>query len=123
MFKVVVLIKRRSGMSMEDFMEYYETQHAPLAVSRVPNFKRYVRHYIRPYGEDIYSGNPEAPYDVLTEIWFDDATDFARGMAYLEDPETAAIIGADEEMLFEKKSINFMLMEDRESSLEVQPAP
>jgi uncharacterized protein (TIGR02118 family) len=117
MFKVIILIKRKIGMSTEDFINYYETKHAPLGISKVPNMKRYVRHFIRPYGNDIYSADAEPPYDVLTEIWFDDEADFNLGMAYLSDPETAAIIGADEEQLFERSSIRFMIMEDHETDL------
>ena len=30
MFKVMVMIKRKRGMSMQDFINYYETRHAPL---------------------------------------------------------------------------------------------
>ena len=117
MFKVMVMIKRKRGMSMQDFIQYYETKHAPLGASKVPNLKRYVRHFIRPFGNEIYGADSEPPYDVLTEIWFDDEADFKRGMAYLSDPETAAIIGADEEQLFERSSIRFMIMEDHETTL------
>ena len=44
MFKVMVMIKRKRkrGMSMADFIDYYETRHAPLGASKVPNLKRYV---------------------------------------------------------------------------------
>ncbi|MFT4584847.1 MAG: hypothetical protein ACI915_004041 [Gammaproteobacteria bacterium] len=118
MFKVMVMIKRKPGMKMEDFIAYYENNHAPLGASKVPNLKRYVRHFIRPYGNEIYSADSESSYDVLTEIWFDDKADFERGMAYLTEPETAAIIGADEENLFDKSSIRFMLMEDHETDLD-----
>jgi uncharacterized protein (TIGR02118 family) len=117
-FKVMVMIKRKPGMTMEDFIAYYENNHAPLGASKVPNLKRYVRHFIRPYGNEIYSADSESSYDVLTEIWFDDKADFERGMAYLTEPETAAIIGADEENLFDKASIRFMLMEDHETDLD-----
>ena len=117
MFKAIVMIKRKPGMSMEDFIDYYETRHAPLGASKVPNMKRYVRHFIRPYGNAVYGRDAEPPYDVLTEIWFDDQADFERGMAYLTESETAAIIGADEEKLFDKSSIRFMIMEDHETEM------
>ena len=120
MFKVMVMIKRKRGMSMEDFIAYYENHHAPLGASKVPNLKRYVRHFIRPYGNAVHGADAEPPYDVLTEIWFDDEADFQRGMAYLTDPETAAIIGADEEKLFEKSSIRFMIMEDHETDMKAR---
>jgi uncharacterized protein (TIGR02118 family) len=117
MFKVMVMIKRKPGMSMDEFIQYYETKHAPLGASKVPNLKRYVRHFIRPYGNAVYGADATPAYDVLTEIWFDDEADFQRGMAYLTEPETAAIIGADEEKLFDRASIRFMIMEDHETAL------
>jgi uncharacterized protein (TIGR02118 family) len=109
------MIKKKRGMSMEAFIDYYENHHAPLALSKIPNLRRYVRHYVRPYGNDVYAADSDHAYDVLTEIWFDNEAEFERGMAYLTEPETAAIIGADEENLFERSSIRFMLMEDCET--------
>ncbi len=117
MFKVMILIKRKPGMSTEDFIAYYENHHAPLGSSKVPNMKRYVRHFLRPYGNDVYGADAEPPYDVATELWFDDAADFERGMAYLTDPDTARIIGEDEEKLFDKSSIRFFVVEDHETDM------
>ncbi len=121
MFKVMVMIKRKSGLSMEDFIDYYESMHAPLGFSKVPNLKRYVRHFIRPYGNAVYGADTTSAYDVLTELWFDDEADFNRGMAYLTEPETAAIIAADEEKLFERSSIRFMVVEDHETRIPAKP--
>ena len=115
MFKAIVLIRRKPGMSREDFIDYYENNHAPLGASKVPNLVKYVRHYIRPFGNDVYAADAEPPYDVLTEIWFENEEEFHKGMAYLSEPETAALIGADEEKLFDKSSIRFMTMEDYET--------
>ena len=117
MYKVMVMIKRKRGMSMDEFIDYYESRHAPLGVAKVPNLKRYVRHFIRPYGNAIYGADVDPTYDVLTELWFDDEADFKRGMDYLSDPQTAAIIAEDEEQLFERSSIRFMIMEDHETDL------
>lgn len=117
MFKIMVMIKRKPGMGMEEFIQYYETRHAPLGLSKVPNLKRYVRHFIRPFGNDTYASAKESPYDVITELWFDDQADFQQGMAYLADPATAAIIQADEEQLFDRSSIQFMVVEAHETAL------
>ncbi len=117
MFKVMILIKRKPGMSKEDFIAYYENNHAPLGSSKAPNMKRYMRHFLHPYGNDVYAADPEPPYDVATEIWFDDEADFQRFMAYLTEPETARIIGEDEEKLFDKSSIRFLIMEDYETDM------
>ena len=31
-YKILMFLKRRPGMSMEAFQDYYETHHAPLAL-------------------------------------------------------------------------------------------
>jgi len=111
------MIKRKPGTSMEELIRHYESSHAPLAVKSVPNLKKYVRHFIRPYGNDVYELEQELPYDVVTEIWFDDREDFELGMAYLTEPETAARIAEDEERLFDRSSIRFVTVEDHESDL------
>ena len=74
--------------------------------------KRCVRHFIRSYGNVVCDAKP--PYDVLTQRWFDGEADFKRGVDYLSNPETAAIIGADREKLVERSSIRCMLLEDHE---------
>ncbi len=117
MFKVMILIRRKPGMRKEDFIAYYEDKHAPLGARSVPNIKRYVRHFLHSYGNDVYAAAAEPPYDVTTELWFDDEEDFQRGMAYLTEPETARIIGEDEEKLFDKSSIRFLIMEDHETDM------
>jgi hypothetical protein len=62
MFKVMILIKRRPDISMDEFIDYYENHHAPLARRIVRNMKGYTRRYLTPLGEG------ELPYDVATEI-------------------------------------------------------
>ncbi len=117
MFKAFAMIKRKPGTTMEQLIQHYESSHAPLAIKSVPNLKKYVRHFIRPYGNDVYALDQELPYDVVTEIWFDDREDFEQGMAYLTEPATAALIAEDEERLFDQSSIRFVTVEDRESEL------
>ncbi|WP_257556820.1 EthD domain-containing protein [Sphingobium sp. CFD-2] len=112
----MILIKRKPGMSFDDFVDYYENVHSKLA-SRVPNLRRYARNFIRPYGNDVYAGAAELPFDVVTEICFDDEAEFHKGMAYLTEPETAAIVAADEENLFDRSSIIFVTADERVSNL------
>ncbi|MGX7730996.1 EthD domain-containing protein [Rhodococcus sp. 14C212] len=112
MFKAYVMIKRKPGTTLEDFITYYENKHAPLAVKMVPGLRRYVRHYLRNWENGTYRSDMEAPYDVVTEIWFDDRAAFDVGMAHLTSPETAAVIGADEEKVFDRQSITFLTVDD-----------
>ena len=111
-FKIMILIKRRAGLSMDAFIDYYENRHAPLGLRAVPNMKGYTRRYLTPLG-----GGEELPYDVATEIAFDDEADFGRAMEYLNEPATRAEVDADEERLFDRSTITFMKVDERSSAI------
>ncbi len=42
MVKVVTFLKRKAGMSVEDFQRYWRTRH-PQVVVRLPGVRRYVQ--------------------------------------------------------------------------------
>jgi uncharacterized protein (TIGR02118 family) len=67
MIKPMELIKRKPGISRDEFIRHYEEVHAPLALKCFPTFSRYVRNYA------ITLPGPEEPdLNCITEIWFDD---------------------------------------------------
>jgi EthD domain len=47
-YKILLFMKRRAGMSVEDFRDYYENHHVPLVTKGAPSLGRYVRRYIEP---------------------------------------------------------------------------
>jgi uncharacterized protein (TIGR02118 family) len=114
MFKMIILAKRKKGMSLEAFREYYETRHAPLAMSLAPEpVARYVRNYLTPVADGA-----EPPYDVVTETWFESEAQYRRNFAALAAaPEKMATIAADEENLFDRSTITFFTAEEVESTL------
>lgn len=68
MIKVMMLVKRKPGMSREEFVRHYEEVHAPLSLKLLPYYAKYVRnHFVR----TIEGGEPE--FDCITEFWFEDA--------------------------------------------------
>jgi hypothetical protein len=107
MFKAMILVRRKAGTTMQEFMDYYETKHAVLAHEKVPNVVRYVRRYLTPFGNDAYPGDDSGLYDAAIEICFENEAEFMRGMAMLSDPETAAIMAVDEEKLFDRSMTRF----------------
>lgn len=117
MFKVMVLIKRRSGMSMDEFKAYYEGNHVPLALEHVPHLQGYVRNYFTPMGGTHTEGGDELPFDVCTELHYANEEDFGKSMAALQQPEVLDLIVADEEKVFDRSTITFMNVDVRESEL------
>lgn len=117
MYKLVAILKRREGMSPEQFRDYYETQHAPLAKTLIPGLRRYVRRYPRPQIVAGYPTPPPLAFDVITELWFDSADDFEQAMAVFSAPEVAALLREDELRLFDREAGVQFYVEEEESEL------
>lgn len=87
MIKAVSVIRRKPGLSVEDFQHYWRHTHA-LLVSRLPGLRRYVQSHTLRSG--YAKGQPAA--DGVVELWFDD---LAAMQALKGTPELAAVL-ADE---------------------------
>ncbi|MEN3976438.1 EthD domain-containing protein [Emcibacter sp. SYSU 3D8] len=117
MFKTVCLLKRRQGMSFEDFVTYYETHHRKIGEKVLPTCVRYMRRYLRPVPNPVTGEAAELDYDVLTEMWFETREAFEAAMTALSAPEVAAEIAEDEEKLFDRSKNRFCTIEEHESKL------
>lgn len=99
---LVTLLKRRPGMSVDDFRAYYESHHrriGELVLSGLAT--RYERRYLAPT-----DGTEQAfDFDVITEVDFPDQAACDAFHAAVSDPETLAMIVADEEKLFDRSRI------------------
>jgi EthD domain len=117
MFKVMILLKRRPGMSMEEFIDYYENNHAKLGVKFAPNMIHYSRHYLRPIADVLEGQVNEPAYDVITECHFASREAFEENTHLMQSPEALAALIADEEKLFDRPAKSRVLVEDHESDL------
>jgi len=116
MFKTVCLLKRRPGMSFEDFKDYYETHHRKIGEKVLPHGVRYMRRYMEAVPNPVTGESAELEYDVLTEMWFDDQDAYDVAMAALSEPAIAAEIIEDEEKLFDRSKIRFCTIEEHETN-------
>jgi uncharacterized protein (TIGR02118 family) len=83
MLKVLSLMKRKEGMSYNEFRNWALNEHPPLA-EKLPGLRGYRMNV--PLKE-----NPDSPYDAISEMWFD--SDEARLAAFGTEAGKAA--GAD----------------------------
>jgi uncharacterized protein (TIGR02118 family) len=99
--KVISLLKRKEGMSLEEFRTWALEEH-PLLGKKLPG----MRHYRMSV---ILEDNPDLPYHAVSEFWFDDnearAAAFAtpEGKAAAED--AAAHCSSRVHLLTEEKVI------------------
>jgi hypothetical protein len=123
-YKVLLFMKRRPGMSVEAFRDYYETRHAPLCQSLAAGrgMKRYLRRYIDPQPHPE-TGAFEPSFDVITELWFDDEEIFNGTVAYLTTAIMPEMIIEDEKNLFDRGSFRIATVVECETDLEAARQP
>lgn len=114
-YKILLPMKRRAGMSVEDFRDYYENHHVPLALKYSSGVKRYMRRYLDSHPHPETGPAAELPYDVLTELWFDDEKIFKGTLAYLTSNLMPADIVEDEKTLFDRSSFRIVTVVECET--------
>jgi uncharacterized protein (TIGR02118 family) len=82
MLKIVTLMKRRAGISVEDFQNHLRGTYGPLA-AKGRGLRRYVQSCALPQGY----GKGELLFDAIGEMWFDAPSAYED---YLGSPEFAA---------------------------------
>ena len=113
---LVALLHRREGMTPEEFVDYYETTHRLIGERVLGRFaSRYVRRYLKPM-ESEPGADPDTP-DVIMEIDFPDQASMDGFFALAGEPETAALIAADEEKIFDRSRIAFFTVEEHSSDI------
>lgn len=73
MLKVMSLLKRKDGMTREEFYDWAKLHHTKLAEA-MPNLRGYRMNVAR-------LDEPEAAFDAISEMWFDDAAAFDAAFA------------------------------------------
>jgi hypothetical protein len=123
MFSTILTIRKKKGISRDEFIDYYENKHAPLIGSLLPaTILQYRRNYILDddalsillatggRGDDVMI--PEIT--VITEARFETRTE-AEGLirAFLSD-EILPLILADEANFIEPGGVRWRVVEVRE---------
>jgi uncharacterized protein (TIGR02118 family) len=102
MIKAIYLIRRRPGMSPEDFHRYWREVHGAIA-ARIPGMRRYVQCHAVPTGAE-----GDDPFDGAAEAWFDDLDAVRRAVA---SPEYAAA-RADEARFIDLERTSLIFTEE-----------
>ena len=83
MIKILTMMKRKDGMSLQDFRKWAIETHAVIG-TRMPG----IRHYTICVVTDDHA---DAPYDLVSELYFDDEDAFKAALA----SDVGAEAGAD----------------------------
>ncbi|MDJ0415371.1 EthD domain-containing protein [Rhodococcus opacus] len=93
-YKMVAFLAKREGLSMEEFVDYYERRHVPLVLSLPEKPNSYVRNYIETSDNDM-------GFDVVSELRFEDEDAFKRWIAAMFAPNSG--IPEDEDQFLDRR--------------------
>jgi predicted kinase len=82
MITVIALLRARDGLTREEFIDYYEHHHAPLALRLAPAPVSYTRTYLPARDQR----ECDADFDVITQIQFEDEKQQEAWRALAEHP-------------------------------------
>lgn len=112
--KILVMLKKKAGISDAEFRRLYEEEHAPLVGRLVPHFIDYRRNYL--VRGDLHPDTKDlCPFDVVTEVRFADRAGFDRFMAGLGEPEVDRQLAACEERFLDRSAMAMYVVDEAQS--------
>ena len=112
MVKLMACLRRKPGMSEEEFHQYWEETHGPLVMD-VTEFSRYFRRYIQSHTLQGLSAvfPPQAipAYDGIAEVWFESEDELQKAFA---EPRYLEIIRPDEEKFLDLANCVTFIVEE-----------
>ena len=106
MYKIIMCSKRKAGITPEEFSQYWNEKHGPLAAKLMPEVRRYVQNHA------VRLGSGEPRFDGIAEVWFDDMDSLNKFRKwYLSD--NAKALKDDEANFVDPKSVFSFVAEER----------
>ena len=101
MIKLMMCLRRKAGMSREEFQDYWLNQHGPLFLNNAATLraKRYVQsHTLETLLNDGFreSRGMQPEFDGVAEVWFESETDLMEALGSPEGEALGAALLEDE---------------------------
>ena len=112
MIKNIALLKRKAGLTREQFIAHYENVHVPLIRDQQgPSLIKYTRSYLIP-GQQV-AGPAVEGVDVVTECYYADEAGRDEAMRRLMEPEATRVRSADEASFLDTAWIQVFFVDER----------
>ena len=92
MVKLFIILRRKPGMTPEEFHHYWKEKHGPL-VAKLPGLVKYTQHHVMSMPREEYA-TVDAPIDGVVEVWLESPEAMAQAQG---SPELQAVL-ADEKV-------------------------
>jgi len=102
MVKICSILRRKPGLTPEEFLRYWKEKHAPLASKVIPGLRKYVQNH------PIKIPGFEFEIDGIAEIWWDDIEAFQNYLTWRQT-QGAKVLIEDENKFIDKGGIQRFL--------------
>ena len=106
--KVFGYLKRKPGLSAQEFADYYENNHVPLVLSKAFTPAVYKRNYLQ-RGDAFNIEGDEIGFDCMTELVFADRDELLAWLTSLGGDE----IARDEENFIDRPATRAYVVDER----------
>ena len=108
MIKLIVAVRKRADMSVQDFQNHWRTRHAEL-VRNSPATAKYIRKYVQCHTMPDQYEHGEVAFDGTAELWFDGVADME---AFYSDPDYLRDVQPDEARFADMDKTVFFVTEE-----------
>ena len=108
MIKLIVAVRKRADMSVEEFQDHWRNRHADL-VRNSPATAKYIRKYIQCHTMPAQYEQGEVAFDGTAELWFDSVADME---AFYSDADYLRDVQPDEARFADMSKTVFFVTEE-----------
>lgn len=113
MFKVIALMKKRAELTREQFIDYYENHHVPLACRLLPMAPDYRRSYALRARVNGQETEDNFVFDAVSEAWFLGEAAYQAFSSALSNPDIFRQISSDEAKFLDRAACKYLLVDER----------
>ena len=103
MIKSATFIKKKPGLTLEEFLRYWKEIHGPLAAKVVPGLRKYVQCHPLPAFESEIDG--------IVELWWDNIEAFRYFLSWKETEEAKVLREDEKKFIDTSKWVRFVAEE------------
>jgi hypothetical protein len=111
MFKFLNFLVRKPGLTPEQFRDYYDKNHVPLAFKTFPQILEHRRNYPADNGT-LFPAGVHQPWDAIVEIYLDSREGFDAMMAFLSDADKSREIVTDGDQFLDGPRCGMMIVDE-----------
>lgn len=105
MIKTVIIMKRKPGISTEEFESYWKEKHAPLVLKTIPGLVKYVQNH------RVKLSDREPVYDGVAELWYEDLDSF-KAMSRWYRSDEGKVLRDDEAKFMDTSNVISYICEE-----------